>query len=45
MQRAKCPGALSSRLQRRLAASVGSFSGSIGIRDGKYRVDPTGKGM
>lgn len=27
-----------------LGAQLGSFAVSIGIRDGKYRVDPTGKG-
>lgn len=32
-------------LADQLGATIGDFAVSIGIRDGKYRVDPTGKGQ
>lgn len=35
---------LLSRIADELGGEVGSFSVSIGLRDGKYRVDPTGRG-
>lgn len=34
-----------SRIADELGGEVGSFSVSIGLRDGKYRVDPTGRGQ
>jgi hypothetical protein len=34
-----------SQIAEALGGSVGGFNVSIGVRDGKYRVDPTGRGI